>query len=154
EADDARLAAALPDEGCRLLQRARHRPPHRAVLARRVLVDLAGRDAARGEHEVEALLGERQRGGLADAAARAGDQRNPSAQRLRPCAGGRIDRGTARPDTGAAHVQDQTVKGTELAVKLALTPSGAAVDRFCVRHLGHSPVSWLFARSDRIAYNR
>jgi deazaflavin-dependent oxidoreductase (nitroreductase family) len=46
------------------------------------------------------------------------------------------------------------VKGTELAVKLALTPAGAAVDRFCVRHLGHSPVSWLFSRSDRTPYNR
>jgi F420H(2)-dependent quinone reductase len=46
------------------------------------------------------------------------------------------------------------VKGTELAVKLALTPTGAAVDCFCVRHFGHSPVSWLFARSGRVAYNR
>ena len=46
------------------------------------------------------------------------------------------------------------MKGTEIAVKLALTPAGAAVDRFCVRHLGHSPVVWLFTRSDGVAYNR
>jgi deazaflavin-dependent oxidoreductase (nitroreductase family) len=46
------------------------------------------------------------------------------------------------------------VKGSQLAVKLALTPSGAAIDRFCVRHLGHSPVSWVFARSEGVAYNR
>ena len=46
------------------------------------------------------------------------------------------------------------MKGSELAVKLALTPTGAAVDRLCVRHLGHSPVSWLFARSDGVPYNR
>ena len=46
------------------------------------------------------------------------------------------------------------MKGSELAVKLALTPTGAALDRLCVRHLGHSPVSWLFARSDGVPYNR
>jgi len=46
------------------------------------------------------------------------------------------------------------VKGTQLAVKFALSPFGAAVDRFCVRHLDHSPVSWVFARSDGSAYNR
>jgi len=46
------------------------------------------------------------------------------------------------------------VKGTELAVKFAVTPTGAAVDGFCVRHFGHSPVSWLFARSGGVAYNR
>jgi deazaflavin-dependent oxidoreductase (nitroreductase family) len=46
------------------------------------------------------------------------------------------------------------VKGSQLAVKLALTPTGAAVDRFCVRHLGHSPVSWIFARSEGVVYNR
>ena len=45
------------------------------------------------------------------------------------------------------------MKGTQVAVKFALSPSGAAVDRFCVRHLGHSPVSWVFARSDGSAYN-
>jgi hypothetical protein len=46
------------------------------------------------------------------------------------------------------------LKGSQLAVKLALTPRGAAIDRFCVRHLGHSPVSWIFARSEGVAYNR
>jgi deazaflavin-dependent oxidoreductase (nitroreductase family) len=46
------------------------------------------------------------------------------------------------------------VKGTELAVKLSLTPLGGRVDRFCVRHLGHSPVIWLFARSGGVPYNR
>ena len=46
------------------------------------------------------------------------------------------------------------MKGSQLAVKLALTPGGAAFDRFCVRHLGHSPVSWVFARSEGVAYNR
>lgn len=45
------------------------------------------------------------------------------------------------------------MRGTEAAVKLALTPAGAAVDRLCVRHLGHSPVIWLFARSGRVPYN-
>jgi deazaflavin-dependent oxidoreductase (nitroreductase family) len=46
------------------------------------------------------------------------------------------------------------VKGARLAVKFALTPAGAALDRFCVRHLGHSPVVWLFTRSDGVSYNR
>ncbi len=46
------------------------------------------------------------------------------------------------------------MKGSQIAVKLALTPAGAAFDRFCVRHLGHSPVSWVFARSEGVAYNR
>jgi deazaflavin-dependent oxidoreductase (nitroreductase family) len=46
------------------------------------------------------------------------------------------------------------VKGSQLAVKVALSPGGAAFDRFCVRHLGHSPVSWVFARSEGVAYNR
>jgi deazaflavin-dependent oxidoreductase (nitroreductase family) len=45
------------------------------------------------------------------------------------------------------------VKGTQLAVRFALTPAGAAIDRFCVRALGHSPVVWLFTRSDGAAYN-
>lgn len=35
----------------------------------------------------------------------------------------------------------------------AVTPGGAALDRFCVRWLGHSPVSWLFARGSGQAYN-
>ena len=46
------------------------------------------------------------------------------------------------------------MKGTQLAVRFALTPAGAAIDRFCVRQLGHSPVVWLFTRSDDAAYNR
>ena len=45
------------------------------------------------------------------------------------------------------------MKGTELAVKVAFTPAGAVVDRFCVRHLGHSPVGWLFARAGGVPYN-
>jgi deazaflavin-dependent oxidoreductase (nitroreductase family) len=47
-----------------------------------------------------------------------------------------------------------TMKGTQLAVRFALTPLGAAIDRFCVRRFGHSPVVWLFTRSDGAAYNR
>jgi len=46
------------------------------------------------------------------------------------------------------------MKGTELAVRFALSPRGAAIDRFCVRAFGHSPVVWLFTRSDDAAYNR
>lgn len=46
------------------------------------------------------------------------------------------------------------MRGTEIAVRLALTRAGAAIDRSCVRWLGHSPVSWLFARSDGSAYQR
>ena len=45
------------------------------------------------------------------------------------------------------------MKGTRLAVRLALTPAGAAFDRLCVRTLGHSPVVWLFTRSEGVAYN-
>jgi len=45
------------------------------------------------------------------------------------------------------------MKGTQLAVRFALSPIGAAVDRFCVRTFGHSPVVWLFTRSDDAAYN-
>jgi deazaflavin-dependent oxidoreductase (nitroreductase family) len=32
------------------------------------------------------------------------------------------------------------------AVKFALSPAGAAIDRFCVRWIGHSPVNWVFSR--------
>ena len=46
------------------------------------------------------------------------------------------------------------MKGSKLAVKFALSPFGAAVDRLCVRHVGHSPVGWVFARSEGTAYNR
>jgi deazaflavin-dependent oxidoreductase (nitroreductase family) len=45
------------------------------------------------------------------------------------------------------------VKGSELAVRFGFSPSGAWIDRWCVRILGHSPVVWLFARSDGVAYN-
>src|SRR5262245_53268060 len=70
----------------------------------------------------------------------------PSARSARLTAGPR-DRILVPP------AREPTVKGTELAVKLAFTPAGAAVDRFCVKHLGHSPVGWLFARSGGVAYN-
>src|SRR5262245_29410843 len=74
----------------------------------------------------------------------AGSRRGPS-----------IDPRPAGSDTpGLERRGRETVKGSELAVKLALTPTGAAIDRLCVRHLGHSPVSWLFARSDGVPYNR
>ena len=45
------------------------------------------------------------------------------------------------------------MKGTQLAIRFALSPAGAAIDRFCVRSLGHSPVVWLFTRSDDSTYN-
>ena len=37
---------------------------------------------------------------------------------------------------------------------MALSPAGAAIDRFCVRFFGHSPVVWIFTRSEGSAYNR
>lgn len=45
------------------------------------------------------------------------------------------------------------MKLSALAVRIAVTPLGAAIDRFCVRWLGHSPVSWIFARSEGVDYN-
>jgi deazaflavin-dependent oxidoreductase (nitroreductase family) len=45
------------------------------------------------------------------------------------------------------------VKFSELAVRIAVTPIGAAVDRYCVRFLGESPVSWVFAKSEGVDYN-
>jgi len=45
------------------------------------------------------------------------------------------------------------MKLSALAVRLAVTPFGAALDRGCVRYLGESPVSWVFARSEGVAYN-
>jgi deazaflavin-dependent oxidoreductase (nitroreductase family) len=45
------------------------------------------------------------------------------------------------------------MKGSQVAVRFALSPTGAAIDRFCVRAFGHSPVVWLFTRSDGVAYN-
>ena len=41
----------------------------------------------------------------------------------------------------------------ERVTGFAVTPAGAALDRFCVRWLGHSLVSWLFARGSGQAYN-
>jgi len=49
---------------------------------------------------------------------------------------------------------ESEMTGMEIAVRLALSAPGAALDRFCVRWLGHSPVVWLFTRSDGAAYNR
>lgn len=45
------------------------------------------------------------------------------------------------------------MKFSELAVRLAVTPFGAAIDRYCVRFLGESPVSWVFAKSEGVDYN-
>jgi deazaflavin-dependent oxidoreductase (nitroreductase family) len=39
------------------------------------------------------------------------------------------------------------------AVKFALSPAGAAIDRFCVRWIGHSPVNWVFSRGSGDPYN-
>lgn len=45
------------------------------------------------------------------------------------------------------------MKLSQLAVRLAVTPFGAALDRHVVRWLGESPVSWIFAKSEGVAYN-
>lgn len=45
------------------------------------------------------------------------------------------------------------MKLSQLAVRFAVTPFGAALDRICVRWLGQSPVSWIFSRSEGVAYN-
>lgn len=45
------------------------------------------------------------------------------------------------------------MKFSQLAVRIAVTPFGAALDRHFVRWLGESPVSWIFARSEGVAYN-
>lgn len=45
------------------------------------------------------------------------------------------------------------MKFSELAVRLAVTPFGAALDEYCVRYLGESPVSWVFAKSEGVEYN-
>lgn len=45
------------------------------------------------------------------------------------------------------------MKLSQVAVRFAVTPTGAAIDRLCVRWLGHSPVSWIFARSEGVDYN-
>ena len=45
------------------------------------------------------------------------------------------------------------MKLSQLAVRFAVTPLGAGIDRLCVRWIGHSPVSWIFARSEGVDYN-
>ena len=45
------------------------------------------------------------------------------------------------------------MKLSALAVRLAVTPFGASLDRWCVRFFGESPVSWVFARSEGVDYN-
>jgi len=45
------------------------------------------------------------------------------------------------------------MKFSQLAVRLAVTPFGAALDRYFVRFFGQSPVSWVFARSEGVDYN-
>ena len=45
------------------------------------------------------------------------------------------------------------MKLSQVAVRFAVTPFGAALDRVCVRWFGHSPVSWIFARSEGVDYN-
>jgi len=45
------------------------------------------------------------------------------------------------------------MKFSELAVRLAVTPLGAALDRYFVRFFGESPVSWVFAKSEGVDYN-
>lgn len=45
------------------------------------------------------------------------------------------------------------MKLSQLAVRVAVTPFGAAFDRLCVRWIGHSPVSMIFASSEGVDYN-
>jgi deazaflavin-dependent oxidoreductase (nitroreductase family) len=45
------------------------------------------------------------------------------------------------------------MKLSQLAVRLAVTPLGASLDRYAVRYFGESPVSWVFARSEGVDYN-
>ncbi len=45
------------------------------------------------------------------------------------------------------------MKFSQLAVRLAVTPFGAALDRWAVRFTGESPVSWVFAKSEGVDYN-
>ena len=45
------------------------------------------------------------------------------------------------------------MKLSQVAVRVAVTPFGAAMDRLCVRWLGESPVSWIFSRSEGVEYN-
>jgi len=45
------------------------------------------------------------------------------------------------------------MKPTEWVVRLAVSRPGFVLDQWTVRHLGHSPVSWLFGRADGTPYN-
>ncbi|MBK7950233.1 MAG: nitroreductase family deazaflavin-dependent oxidoreductase [Deltaproteobacteria bacterium] len=45
------------------------------------------------------------------------------------------------------------MKLSQVAVRFAVTPFGAAFDRVCVRYLGESPVSMIFAHSEGVDYN-
>ena len=45
------------------------------------------------------------------------------------------------------------MKLSQLAVRLAVTPLGASLDRHAVRWFGQSPVSWVFAKSEGVEYN-
>lgn len=45
------------------------------------------------------------------------------------------------------------MKLSQVAVRFAVTPIGAALDRLCVRWIGHSPVSMIFSRSEGVDYN-
>ena len=61
----------------------------------------------------------------------------------------------ARLEAGGAEARRRRIPDEALAGRRAarLTPLGAAFDRWCVRFLGESPVSWVFARSEGVAYN-
>ena len=45
------------------------------------------------------------------------------------------------------------MKFSEIAVRLAVTPTGASLDRHAVKWFAHSPVSWVFAWSEGVEYN-
>ena len=46
------------------------------------------------------------------------------------------------------------MSGSDVVVRFAVSPFGAAVDVWCVRYTGHSLVSWLFAKTYGRPYNR
>lgn len=43
---------------------------------------------------------------------------------------------------------------SELAARLAVTPAGAILDRYCVRFLDESPLCWVFTAAEGGAYRR